>query len=72
MNADFQDFKYRELTEKIIELFCKIYNTLGYGFLERLDYCLTLVQNQRLRERHLIISGNRRQSVADFQDYFNQ
>ena len=35
MNADFQDFKYRELTEKIIEVFYRVYNRLGYGFLEK-------------------------------------
>jgi GxxExxY protein len=28
-------FKYRELTEKIIEIFYKVYNKLGYGFLEK-------------------------------------
>ncbi len=35
MNADFQDFKYKELTEKIIKIFYKVYNKLGYGFLEK-------------------------------------
>jgi len=34
MNADGQDFKYTELTEKIIKALYKVYNTLGYGFLE--------------------------------------
>ncbi len=36
MNADHQDFKYKELTEKIIEIFYKVYNKLGYGFLEKI------------------------------------
>ena len=36
MNADYQDFKYIKLTEKIIEIFYKVYNKLGYGFLERI------------------------------------
>jgi GxxExxY protein len=27
--------KYEELTEKIIKAFYKVYNTLGYGFLEK-------------------------------------
>jgi GxxExxY protein len=27
--------KYEEITEKIIKIFYKIYNTLGYGFLEK-------------------------------------
>ena len=35
MNADFQDFKYKKLTEKIIKLFYRAYNKLGYGFLEK-------------------------------------
>ncbi len=35
MNADFQDFKHKELTERIIEIFYKVYNKLGYGFLEK-------------------------------------
>jgi len=35
MNADFHDFKYTELTEKIIHTFYRVYNKLGYGFLEK-------------------------------------
>ena len=35
MNADYQDFKHNELTEKIIAVFYKVYNKLGYGFLEK-------------------------------------
>ena len=35
MNTDFQDIKYKKLTEKIIKIFYKVYNKLGYGFLER-------------------------------------
>jgi len=35
MNADYHDFKHKELTEKIIEVFYKVYNQLGYGFLEK-------------------------------------
>ena len=27
--------KYKELTEKIIEIFYRVYNKLGYGFLEK-------------------------------------
>ena len=36
MNADYQDFKHKELTEKIIKIFCRVYNKLGYGFLEKI------------------------------------
>jgi GxxExxY protein len=35
MNADYHDYKHKELTEKIIEIFYRVYNTLGYGFLEK-------------------------------------
>ena len=35
MNADNQDFKYKELTEEIIRVFYRVYNKLGYGFLEK-------------------------------------
>jgi GxxExxY protein len=35
MNADYQDFKHKNLTENIISIFYKVYNKLGYGFLEK-------------------------------------
>jgi GxxExxY protein len=35
MNADYQDFKYKDLTERIIKIFYQVYNKLGYGFLEK-------------------------------------
>ena len=35
MNADNQDFKYTELTEEILRIFYRVYNKLGYGFLEK-------------------------------------
>jgi GxxExxY protein len=35
MDTDSQDAKYKELTEKIIGVFYKVYNQLGYGFLEK-------------------------------------
>jgi len=28
--------KYEDLTEEIIKVFYKVYNTLGYGFLEKI------------------------------------
>ena len=33
INTD--NFKHSEITEKIIKAFYKVYNTLGYGFLEK-------------------------------------
>ena len=35
MNTDYQDIKYKALTEKIFKIFYRVYNKLGYGFLER-------------------------------------
>ena len=35
MNADNQDFKYKELTEEIIRIFYRVYNKRGYCFLEK-------------------------------------
>ena len=35
MNTDYKDSKYKELTEKIIGIFYRVYNNLGYGFLEK-------------------------------------
>ena len=35
INADNQDFKYMDLTEKIINIFYRFYNKLGYGFLKK-------------------------------------
>ena len=34
MNIDYKESKYKELTEKIIGIFYKVYNNLGYGVLE--------------------------------------
>ena len=33
MNTD--DYKHSEITKNIIKCFYKVYNTLGYGFLEK-------------------------------------
>ena len=35
MDADCQDYKHKNLTEKIIKIFYRVYNELGYGFLEK-------------------------------------
>ena len=34
--TDSQDLKYKDLTAAIISIFYKVYNTLGYGFLEKI------------------------------------
>jgi len=35
LDTDYQDFKYKELIEKVINIFYKVYNKLGYGFQEK-------------------------------------
>ncbi len=35
IHTDFQDSKHKTLTAAIISIFYKVYNTLGYGFLEK-------------------------------------
>ena len=35
MDTDYQDFKYKEIVDKIINIFYKVYNQLGYGFSEK-------------------------------------
>ena len=35
MDTDYQNIKFKDMTEKIIEIFYKVYNKLGYGFLEK-------------------------------------
>ena len=47
MNTDYQDIKYKTLTEKIIKIFYKIYNTLGYGFLERVYENAMMIEFKR-------------------------
>ena len=47
MNADFQDIKYKELTEKIIRIFYRVYNTLGYGFLEKIYENAMMIEFRR-------------------------
>jgi GxxExxY protein len=47
MNADFQDFKYKELTDRIIKIFYKAYNKLGYGFLEKVCENAMMIELER-------------------------
>ena len=43
MNIDYKEAKYKELTEKIIGIFYKVYNNLGYGFLENVyEYAMMI------------------------------
>ncbi len=48
MNAEFHDYKHKELTEKIIKIFYKVYNTLEYGFLEKVYENALLIELRKL------------------------
>jgi len=47
MNADYHDFKHKELTEKIINIFYRVYNKLGYGFLEKIYENAMMIEFKR-------------------------
>lgn len=47
MNTDFQDIKYKKLTEKIIKIFYRVYNKLGYGFLEKIYENAMMIEFQK-------------------------
>jgi GxxExxY protein len=47
MNADYQDFKHKELTENIIKIFYRVYNKLGYGFLEKIYENAMMIEFRR-------------------------
>jgi GxxExxY protein len=47
MNADYQDFKHKELTEKIINIFYRVYGKLGYGFLEKVYENAMMVEMEK-------------------------
>jgi len=47
MNTDYQDIKYKALTEKIIKIFYRVYNKLGYGFLERVYENAMMIEFKR-------------------------
>ena len=49
MNADYQDFKHKELTEKIINIFYRVYNKLGYGFLEKVYENAMMIEFKKRR-----------------------
>ena len=46
MNAD--NYKHSEITQKIIGAFYKVYNTLGYGFLEKVYVNALLIELRKL------------------------
>ncbi|HHT9115322.1 MAG: GxxExxY protein [Planctomycetes bacterium] len=47
MNTDCEDIKYKEITDKIIKIFYRVYNKLGYGFLERIYENAMMIEFKR-------------------------
>jgi GxxExxY protein len=47
MNIDYKDSKYKSLTEKIIGIFYRVYNNLGYGFLEKVYENAMMIEFKR-------------------------
>jgi GxxExxY protein len=47
MNTGPTEVKQKELTEKIIGIFYKVYNALGYGFLERVYENAMIIELER-------------------------
>ena len=43
-----EEYKYSEITERIIKAFYKVYNTLGYGFLEKVYENALLIELKSL------------------------
>jgi GxxExxY protein len=43
-----QKFRHDDITEKIIEAFFRVYNTLGYGFLEKVYENALMVELRRI------------------------
>ena len=48
MNADMDKLKYNEITDKIIKAFYHVYNTLGYGFLEKVYENALIIELKKL------------------------
>jgi len=62
--------KYSELTDKIIKAYYNVYNTLGYGFLEKVYEKSLLIELQELgldaRSQHQITVNYRGKEVGEY------
>lgn len=63
MNADNGDFKYKELTDLAINCFYKVYNKLGYGFLEKVYFNALIIEFEKLH-----IKAKEQYSIQVFYD----
>jgi GxxExxY protein len=66
-----EDYKHSHLTQKIIQAFYRVYNTLGYGFLEKVYENALFLE---LREKGLFVEKQSRVRVfykgQEVGDYF--
>jgi GxxExxY protein len=46
--ADMTDYKHKDLSEKVIMAFYNVYNTLGYGFLEKVYENAMMIELERM------------------------
>jgi GxxExxY protein len=51
IKGDSKDLKYKDLTEKILEIYFRVYNRLGYGFLEKIYENAMMIEFENLRLR---------------------
>jgi len=47
MDTDYQDVRFNDITGKIIEIFYKVHNKLGYGFLEKVYENAMMIELRR-------------------------
>jgi len=47
MHTDFKNHEQNELTDRIIKIFYKVYNKLGYGFLEKVYVNAMMIEFRR-------------------------
>jgi GxxExxY protein len=48
MDADKEKFKYKEYTDLVLKAYYQVYNTLGYGFLEKVYLNALLIEFEKL------------------------
>lgn len=47
MNSDYQDFKHKVLNENNADIFHRVYNKLGYGFVEKVYENAMMIEFKR-------------------------
>ena len=65
------EYKHNELTEKIIECFYKVYNNLGYGFIEKVYERAMVIELKRINmfvisQPQLFVYYDNGEQIGDF------